>query len=333
MINFFIFFLFLNLLILVNYKTLSKFINLYDIPDKKRKFHQKKTPNIGGFFIIINLLFFYVFKLLFDDLIYDYYLFVQFFSFFIISLLIFILGYFDDKYNLSPNYKLIFLGIIFFLSIFSDPNLLIKHLYLKNFSIKIDLGKWSFLFTCLCFLLLLNAINMFDGINIQSASFYFLIFSIFYFKNLFLSFSLLILLTLFFYLLLNYKSKIFFGSNGIFVLSYFVGYILIKSYNLLRLSVDEVLILLLYPGLDMFRLFVERISRGRHPFYPDRNHIHHLIYNVLKNNNLTILVSVLLFSLPVIFFYLFSINSSIIIISIILIYISSFIFFKFLRKQ
>ena len=165
------------------------------------------------------------------------------------------------------------------------------------------------------------------------SSLFFFDFLRFFFKNLFLSFSLLILVLLSFYLLLNFKSKIFFGSNGIFVLSYLAGYILIKSYNLSKLNVEEVLILLLYPGLDMFRLFLERISRGKNPFYPDRNHIHHLICDLLKNNNFAILVSVLLFSLPIIFYYLFSINSLIIIFSIILIYTSSFIFFKCLRKK
>jgi len=333
MIGFLLLILFLNLCIFLNYERLSRFVNLFDIPDNKRKLHQKKIPNIGGFFIIINLLFFYVSKLIFIDLIDDYNVFINFFSFFIITLAIFILGYLDDRYNLSANYKLFFLGIIFFISIYFDEKLLLNHLYFQTFSIGIILGKWSFLFTCLCFLLFLNAMNMFDGINIQSAAFFFLIFSVFFFKNLFLSFSLLILVLLSFYLLLNFKSKIFFGSNGIFVLSYLAGYILIKSYNLSKLNVEEVLILLLYPGLDMFRLFLERISRGKNPFYPDRNHIHHLICDLLKNNNFAILVSVLLFSLPIIFYYLFNINSLIIIFSIILIYTSSFIFFKCLRKK
>ena len=138
---------------------------------------------------------------------------------------------------------------------------------------------------------------------------------------------------LFFYIILNFKSKIFFGSNGIFVLSYIAGYILIKSYNLSRLSVEEILVLLLYPGLDMFRLFIERILKKKHPFYPDRNHIHHLIYNRFKNHNLTIFFSILSFSTPIIIFYLFNINFLIIIISIIFIYISSFVFFRSFRNK
>ena len=165
--------LFLNLCIFLNYERLSTFINLYDIPDNKRKLHKKKIPNIGGFFIIINLLFFYISKLIFIDLIDDYNLFINFFSFFIITLVIFILGYLDDRYNLSANYKLFFLGIIFFISIYFDEELLINHLYFQTFSIEIIFSKWSFLFTCLCFLLFLNAMNMFDGINIQSAAFFF----------------------------------------------------------------------------------------------------------------------------------------------------------------
>lgn len=333
MIFFFLLVFFLNLYIFLNYEYFSKLINLYDNPDNQRKFHNKKTPSIGGFLVIINLLFFYIFKLTLIDLPEDYNLYVNFFSFFIITLIIFILGYLDDKYNLSPNYKLFFLGVLFFTSISFDKELLINHLYFKTFLTDINLGRWSYLFTCLCFLLFLNAMNMFDGVNVQSASFYFLIFSIFFFKNIFLIFALLILVMLFFYIILNFKSKIFFGSNGIFVLSYIVGYILIKSYNLSRLSVEEILVLLLYPGLDMFRLFIERILKKKHPFYPDRNHIHHLIYNRFKNNNLTIFFSILLFSIPIIIFYLFNINFLIIIITIIFTYISSFVFFRSFRNK
>jgi hypothetical protein len=34
---------------------------------------------------------------------------------------------------------------------------------------------------------------------------------------------------------------------------------------------------MLVPGLDLFRLFFERIIKGKNPFFPDRNHIHHLL--------------------------------------------------------
>jgi hypothetical protein len=40
---------------------MSALLNLFDIPDKKRKLHVKKIPNIGGVIIIINLSIFFIY--------------------------------------------------------------------------------------------------------------------------------------------------------------------------------------------------------------------------------------------------------------------------------
>jgi hypothetical protein len=36
------------------------------------------------------------------------------------------------------------------------------------------------------------------------------------------------------------------------------------------------------PGLDMLRLFIQRLSKFNNPFKPDRNHIHHYFSNKLE---------------------------------------------------
>ena len=47
----------LNFYLSLKLKQLSRIVNIYDIPDKKLKLHQKPIPLIGGVFIILNLLF------------------------------------------------------------------------------------------------------------------------------------------------------------------------------------------------------------------------------------------------------------------------------------
>ena len=54
---FYTFFLLLNLIIFFNYEKISKIINIYDFPNN-RKLHKEKTPLIGGFILVLNLLFF-----------------------------------------------------------------------------------------------------------------------------------------------------------------------------------------------------------------------------------------------------------------------------------
>ena len=76
----------------------------------------------------------------------------------------------------------------------------------------------------------------------------------------------------------NFSNKIFLGDSGTHILAFLISYILIKSYNFnLAFTVEEIFIILSFPGLDMFRLFVIRVFKGKNPFSPDRNHIHHLI--------------------------------------------------------
>jgi UDP-N-acetylmuramyl pentapeptide phosphotransferase/UDP-N-acetylglucosamine-1-phosphate transferase len=75
---------------------------------------------------------------------------------------------------------------------------------------------------------------------------------------------------LLFFLTLNFKKKIFLGDNGTYLLSLIFGLYFIKLYNDRIISnADEIFIVMLVPGLDLIK--------GKNPFFPDRNHIHHLL--------------------------------------------------------
>jgi len=56
--------------------------------------------------------------------------------FFLVSIKIFILGFCDDKFNLSPNKKFVFLTLITLIFIILDKNLLVQKIsfsfYLKE---------------------------------------------------------------------------------------------------------------------------------------------------------------------------------------------------------
>ena len=97
------------------------------------------------------------------------------FSFFIGSISIFIIGLYDDKYNLKPNTKLFLLAFILMIVILVDNELVITDLYFKSFNYYTTLDNISVLFSVICFLLFLNAINMFDGINMQVAMYSFFV--------------------------------------------------------------------------------------------------------------------------------------------------------------
>ena len=120
---------------------------------------------------------------------------------------------------------------------------------------------------------------MFDGINLQVGFYCILIFSIFVLKGVFFNLSLIIIISLIVFLYLNYKNKTYLGESGIQFLAFIISYIIIKSYNLNQdlFFVDEIFILMALPGLELFRLFLFRVAKGKHPFKADTDHLHHLM--------------------------------------------------------
>lgn len=291
MFDFFFLFLFiLNICIYLNLESFIRIINIYDFPDKKRKLHKGKVPLIGGFLLIINLIFYFFYFL--NDKTFNLDLLII-----LTSIFLFIIGLFDDKYDLSPLTKFIFLGLIFSTLIYLDNNILIKELYLEQINFKIYLGNFSFFFTLLCFLLFLNALNMFDGINFQSLSYsIFLILILFFKSNNF--FLLFIVFVLFFISFLNLKNKTYLGDSGIYILSFLISYFIIKFHNVYYLiKPDEIFVLMSIPGIDMLRLFVQRLLNKKNPFRADRYHLHHLFLMKFGYKK-TIIFLIIIFILP-----------------------------------
>ena len=282
-----LFFIFLNLIFLIFNKNLSKVIDIYDVPDIKRKFHTGKPALVGGIYLILNLILFFFLSLI--NIFENDELFFFYDQFLFVSILIFLIGMYDDKYELKANLKLIFLciSIITFININSD--LIIESVNFYTFNKTINLSSYSNFFTILCVLLFMNAFNMMDGTNLLAGT-YSLIFIIY--MTIFVNFSPLnitLIVFLFFYLYLNYKNLIFFGDSGSLLLSFLISIIVIHNHKYGRIYVEEIFILMLLPGLDMFRLFVSRIFNKKNPFYGDRNHLHHLLLNKYNNNQAILL--------------------------------------------
>jgi UDP-GlcNAc:undecaprenyl-phosphate GlcNAc-1-phosphate transferase len=170
---------------------------------------------------------------------------------------------------------------------------------------------------------------MFDGINMQVASYALLIFLIFIFKGIFINTSAVIIVSLFFFLILNSKNKAYMGDGGVYLLSYVISYIFIKSYNKNLFMSDEIFFIMLLPGLDMLRVFLFRLIKGKNPFKPDRNHLHHLLLNFFNSRNVFLIIFSSIFL--VIFLYYF-INPIILFFSVIALYLISLSLVKIFAK-
>ena len=280
----------INILIFFNFTKISKIINLYDMPNKNLKIHKNKTSLIGGSIIMLNIILLFFIDFFLGTSFFDFYLNIdnQLIFLFILCL-IFVLGFCDDKFNLNPNKKFVFLTLITLIFIILDKNLLVQRISFSFYPYKIFIENYSIFFTVFCFLILINALNFYDGINGQSLIFYFIVFSYLLIISEKFEFYGIILFIIIFLLFLNLKKLLFLGDNGIYVLTIILSTAIIYEHNVYRniIFVDEIFLLLFLPGLDLIRLTITRLLKGKNPFYGDRNHIHHLLikkYSLLTTN-------------------------------------------------
>ena len=260
----------INLFFFFNFNQISKKINIFDCPDKKLKVHSKKVFIGGGIIFYVNFFFIYLFNIFF----FDYYLIKT--STFLLASFIFLIGLFDDKFKLNYLYKFFFLTVVLTLSFAADESILVNNLRFSFTKYELNLGNYSYFFTLICFLLFINSINLFDGINLQCGTYFLLIFVFFYLitgNYLFLFF----LMSIVFFLYMNFKNRIFLGDSGSLFIAFIVGYFSIILYQKDFFKSDDIIILMIVPGFDMFRLFVQRILKKRNPFKGDLNHFHHLV--------------------------------------------------------
>lgn len=292
----------LNFVLFKNLNFLQKILNISDIPNE-RKIHKSPVPLLGGTFFLMNLLFVFFIYCIND------------FSFMNLSfdknaiisiiggvILFYILGYLDDSSKIiRPNLRLFLSAIILGLVLYLDNELMLTSLKLSflNSGELIKLNNYvGIILTIFSFLVLINAFNMTDGINLLSTFYIFYIFFVFFLLGIFNINFLFFLPFFIFFFIYNNKYQIFFGSSGIMPASFFVGYIFIKSYNQnILLYSDMAFIILLIPLLELLRLMFLRLRNSHNPFKADQNHLHHYIYNNFSYNK-TILILLMIYIIP-----------------------------------
>tara|TARA_B100001964_G_scaffold86650_1_gene97587 strand:- start:225 stop:1286 length:1062 start_codon:yes stop_codon:yes gene_type:complete len=278
------------------YKCFLLVINKYNlkllIDDQLRKpqaFHTSPTPSIGGAGIFFSLLIVHFYFLLFKDI-----FFLEYLSF---CTLFFFLGFVDDiKINFNPKIRLA-LMIIFLILLVKYNNFYLEQTGIQVLNAWLDHIKYfSLVFVCLCFLFVINGANLIDGYNgllgIHSLIIFVNLFLINYLNGnsdlaLFLFLEILILIN---FLIFNFpKAKIFLGDNGAYLLGTFIAISVIKtSIAVPTISPFYFCILLFYLFFEVFFSFFRKLLKEKiSPLYPDKKHLHMLLYKILlkKNNN------------------------------------------------
>ena len=308
-------------------KLIGEYFHVIDIPNKD-KIHTSATPLIGSFGIIIFSIII-IFVLGINNFNNSITMILTY------SYLFFLLGYIDDRVNINAYLKLLISIIILFAALYLSEILLIKKIYIELLDKDIYLGKFSILFSILCIALLINSLNLIDGINGLASGF----------STLWLfSLSLLlngdiktILLFISFFMAINtyqiIRGKYFLGDSGTLFLGCLISLVTIFTYNTLlnqniTMSIEKIFIFFMIPGLDMFRLFIFRLIKKKDPFSRDLNHLHHYMIKQFSLNQ-SLIIYLLLFSSTNFLSFLNIINP----IAIILIYLVIYIYFIYFSKK
>tara|TARA_B100001027_G_C16260895_1_gene329359 strand:- start:364 stop:1296 length:933 start_codon:yes stop_codon:yes gene_type:complete len=268
----------------------------------------------GGYLFAISLINFYFYSYIFLD---------KSFELILFPLIAFIIGAIDDKFNINPLIRIFLLTVLILSLVNYNSDYNINFLIFDGKIFKVN-SPFDLIFTCLCFLLLLNSINFSDGINCLAGLiflFYFAYMGIKFEKNVYL--HLIIIFSLFLFLFMNWKNKCYLGDAGVYLLSFLISQIIILNYksNYQNFNVEEIFLILYLPGYDLLRLFFYRLFKKKSPFEGDKNHIHHLLLAKIGSLR-TLFIYLVSLSLPVIFLSLLNINYLICIVLSVLIYIS-----------
>lgn len=327
--------IFIYYLIYTNRSKIGDILKTNDIPDYNRKIHKESTPRTGTYSFVIVLCTLIISNLFFKFLEYDYVLII------FASILAFLIGFFDDKYEIKPMQKILLISIISILIVNFSENLIITKVYLSTFDTFFYLNQFSIPFTILCILLLTNAMNLIDGINGIAITIFFnyFIYLLIIGKSdslIFISYITLTNLILIFYH--NFKGKHFLGDAGVLMLSTLLGLLIIKTNNEninipnTRYSAEQFFIILMLPGLDMFRLFLERLSKKKNPFTADNLHFHHYLIKKMSLKK-TLLFYLILINIPYILSYNYIYKQINIIIFSIILYLILVIYLKTYAKN
>ncbi|MCU7547934.1 undecaprenyl/decaprenyl-phosphate alpha-N-acetylglucosaminyl 1-phosphate transferase [Chitinophagaceae bacterium LB-8] len=256
---------------------------LYDMPDD-RKIHKKPIASLGGVGIFIG---FFLSTLFFISNKTN----PEFQYFFAAATIIFFLGLKDDILILSARKKFICqLAVAAILVHLGGIRIDSMHGILGFTKLPDIIGFGLSYFTII---LIINAYNLIDGVDGLAGMLGLLSMVVFgtYFHLAGLpSFSLLAFAmagSLIGFLIFNFHpAKIFMGDSGSLMIGLLNSILVIKFINVadsvavpfhLESAVGIGIAVLMVPILDTLRVFSIRIYKGRSPFSPDRNHIHHLL--------------------------------------------------------
>ncbi|MDC3099761.1 hypothetical protein OA434_00695 [Candidatus Pelagibacter sp.] len=235
----------------------------------------KNIPLLGGLFLITPIL-----LINYENVFY-----------FLSISLIFLIGFFSDrKILISPKKRFLFQIALIFLSVFF-LKLEILFSRINYFDYLLQFNIFNIFFTSFCLLILLNGSNFIDGLNglllVYMTFVIIVLLKLNLISELILDKNLITYLIIFLAVisLLNFCNLLMLGDAGAYILSFFVGYLIITCHKENpNISPYFFISIIWYPCYENLFSIIRKLKYKFSPLNPDNQHLHQLLYTFIKKN-------------------------------------------------
>ena len=286
---------------LLIYFTQKKFLkDKMTVKINNRSSHNVIATSNGGIAIFLNLFIFSSLNYLNRVTIFDYSLLIPF-------AIMVAIGIYDD--NKTVDFKLKFIFQIIVAKIIVDYGFIVDNLhgFIGIYELNYIQAQSLTIFIIVGIINAINFIDGIDGLAISIATIFIISFE-FFIKNIpeFKNLSFIILGSFIPLIYFNFKktNKVFLGDGGSLLLGTLISIYTIFMLSNNYLIKDEfdinkilfVISILIYPFIDISRVFFLRMINKKSPFIADKNHIHHILIKRM-NSHLKVTVTISIFSI------------------------------------
>ena len=259
-------------------------LGLIDVPDA-RKLHARATPLLGGPALIGIILPIALLATWLSPASSN----ISLLHLAVATAGVALVGILDDRRPLSARMRVTLAFALFGGLALYNRAFLVRQLVFPLLGFQFGLYyEWvALLFTVVCCVGLVNAVNMADGKNglVLGLCTGWLVLIMARSSAGDIPFMAVMLSGLISLLVMNLRGRLFLGDGGAYGLAAAIGLLTIRSYSSyledpsIGLSAEVVVLLFLVPVLDSFRLTIVRMTRGQSPMAGDRDHLHHHLQN------------------------------------------------------
>jgi len=272
-----------TIIICLNSSQLGTAARLIDRPDFGRKLHGRDTPIVGGLAMMIPALILTLVDITFFRA--EPFMLAAAFA----ASVVLAIGVLDDRFDLSPAWRFVALFFVVYVAFSVEPQFVVRSINMTVFgaSIALPLHSLAGPITLLMIVGFVNATNMADGMNGQflGSVVIWTLLLLHYVPRAEVAPLIGLLCSAGAALYFNLKGRVFSGSAGAYSGALFIALCTIAVYRQTNSNLQALTVAMWFwlPVVDCLRLMTTRILSSRSPFDGGRDHLHHVLLDLMPH--------------------------------------------------